>query len=76
MWLLCRALLIDSNCIEAKKYNILYRLVRESAYEEACNEMGELISTIDRLESKNAYLYVTISATFARVVSIRSVTLI
>lgn len=59
----------DDNCIEAKKYSILYSLVRRSAYEEASTEIGELIATIDRVESRNAYLYASTSATFARVVS-------
>lgn len=63
-----RALLINGDCIEAKKYNILHRLVRESGYEEAATEIGDLIVTIDRIESKNAYLYYNLSALFCRVV--------
>lgn len=61
--------MVSSDCIEAKKYNILYRLVKESAYEEAADEIGELIATIDRIESKNAFLYYSLSSTFCRVVS-------
>lgn len=59
---------MNGDCIEAKKYNILYRLVRESAYEEAASEIGDLIVTIDRIESKNAYLYASLASTFCRVV--------
>ena len=60
--------MLNSDCIEAKKYNILHRLVRESAYDEAADEIGELISTIDRVESKNGYLYASVASVFARVV--------
>ncbi|KAF6029050.1 TTC21B [Bugula neritina] len=66
MWVVL-ALLINGDCIEAKKYNILHRLVRESGYEEAATEIGDLIVTIDRIESKNAYLYYNLSALFCRV---------
>ncbi|XP_060575597.1 tetratricopeptide repeat protein 21B-like isoform X3 [Ruditapes philippinarum] len=61
-----RALGVDMHCLEAMRYQALHLLCREGNYPEAASKLGDIITTMDRFESKNAFLYYNMAQVFCR----------
>eukprot|EP00742_Colponemidia_sp_Colp-10_P005614 GILJ01006001.1.p1 GENE.GILJ01006001.1~~GILJ01006001.1.p1 ORF type:complete len:1335 (+),score=250.67 GILJ01006001.1:335-4006(+) len=61
-----RVLASERSNIEGLRLSILHSLARESRVQEACGNIQELISSIDRNEPKNATLCFKVSRPFAR----------
>ncbi|XP_052805384.1 tetratricopeptide repeat protein 21B-like isoform X2 [Mya arenaria] len=61
-----RALGVDMHCLEAMRYMALHLLCREGNYPEAASKIGDIITTLDRFESKNASLYCSMAQVFCR----------
>ena len=61
---------MDPHCLQAKRFEVLYHLCREGAYDEASQKMADLKMELDRTEPKNAYLYDEFAKVVCRVVSI------
>ncbi|XP_052258735.1 tetratricopeptide repeat protein 21B-like isoform X2 [Dreissena polymorpha] len=61
-----RALGVDLHCLEAMRYQALHLLCREGNYPEAASKIGDIITTLDRFESKNASLYCSMAEVFCR----------
>ena len=64
-----RAFLVDSHCLQAQRYMILYMLCREGNYGEAAQKIADLVQEMDRTEPRNAYLYDEFAKIFCRLVS-------
>ena len=60
---------MDSHCLQAQRYMILYVLSREGNYTEASQKIADLAQEMDRIEPRNAYLYDEFAKTFCRLVS-------
>lgn len=65
----CRCLIVDMNCLEAHKTQVLSQLVCEGRGTEAASKIGELIHLVDRFEPLNHSLYYQLSLPLARLVS-------
>lgn len=61
-----RALALDLHCLEAMRYQALHLLCREGNYPEAGSKLGDIITTMDRFEPKNAFLYYSMAQVFCR----------
>ena len=59
---------MDSHCLEAQRYIILYMLSREGNYSEAAQKIADLVQEMDRIEPRNAYLFDHFAKTFCRLV--------
>ncbi len=64
-----RALLIDSTCLEALRFQILELLCREGRYDDASEGINNLFQLLERNEPNSHYIYYDYAKVFARVVS-------
>nr|KAG5695130.1 hypothetical protein BaRGS_017229 [Batillaria attramentaria] len=61
-----RALEMNMHCVEAMVYQILQMLCREGNYSEVSAKIGDLITTMDRYESRSAHLYCHMAQVISR----------
>ena len=61
--------MVDSNCLQAHRFTILYALCREGNYQDAASKIGDLLQVMDRVEPRNATLYDEFARVFCRLVS-------
>ncbi|KAL3836422.1 hypothetical protein ACJMK2_021855 [Sinanodonta woodiana] len=61
-----RALDQDIHCLEAIRYQALHLLCREGNYGEAAAKIGDIITTLDRFEPKNPWLYFSMTQCLCR----------
>ncbi|XP_059173967.1 tetratricopeptide repeat protein 21B-like [Physella acuta] len=61
-----RAENVDIHCIEAMEYQIVQILCREGNYAEAATKIADLITTLDRVESRSGQLYLHFAQVFSK----------